>query len=80
MDTVSRNIGHGVTETLIRDFDKTVMKYGEFVKINQFALQPKHVSEVGHGALTDSPDIEVGDVLYGIEEDGSLTWLGQIID
>lgn len=79
MKTVSRTVGRCLTETKREDFDTAAAKFAEFVHVSQFSQQPKHVSEVG-GALSDSPRIFTGEILYGVEEDGSLTWLGQIID
>ena len=79
MDKVTRTVGRCLTETKRKDFDEAVKKFGEFVHASQLSQQPKHVSEVG-GALSDNPRIFTGEILYGVEEDGSLTWLGQIID
>lgn len=81
MKTVSRNIGRCVTETKREDFDQALDTFGEFVRVSQFAKQPKHVSEVGHdGQLSANTQLGIGTILYGVEQDGSLTWLGQIID
>lgn len=79
MKTVTRNVGRCLTETKREDFDTKVKEYTEFVHASQFSKQPKHISEVG-GALSTNPKIFTGEFLYGVEQDGSLTWLGQIID
>ena len=81
METISRNLGRCLTETKRKDFDSMLGKFGEFVRVTQSSKQPKHVSEVGHdGQLTGTNHIGIGTVLYGVEQDGSLTWLGEIID
>lgn len=79
MDNVIRNVGPCLVETKRKDFGEAVKKFSEFVHTSQFSQQPKHVEEVG-GILSDSFRIFTGEILYGVEQDGSLTWLGQIID
>lgn len=79
MDKVTREVGRCLTETKRKDFDTKVKEYAEFVHASQFVSQPKHVSEI-KGALSTNPKISYGEFLYGVEQDGSLTWLGQIID
>lgn len=79
MEKVSRSVGRCLTETKLKDFDSAITKYGEYVHISQFARQPKHVSEIAE-PLTDNTKLSIGTVLYGVEQDGSLTWLGEVID
>lgn len=80
VETVSRNVGRCLTATQRKDFNEFVARFAEFVHVSQFnSKPPKHVSEVS-GALKDNFRISAGEILYGVEEDGSLTWLGQIID
>lgn len=79
MEKVTREIGRCLTETKRKDFDEAVKRFAEFINVNQFANQPKHISEV-YGRITGEANLHIASVLYGIEEGGSLTWLGQIID
>lgn len=79
MERISRTVGRCLTETKRKDFSDAIKKFGEFARISQFEQQPKHVSEVDQ-TLTDWPTLHIGEILYGIEQDGSLTWLGEIID
>lgn len=81
MNKVSKNVGKCLTETKRVDFDEAVNNFGEFVSIGQFADQPKHVSEVPETFIKNEAKLHPGYVLYGIDtENGSLTWIGQIID
>lgn len=79
MEKISRTVGRCLTETKRKDFDAQLSNFGEFVSVSQFSAQPKHVSQF-EGQLTDSSHIDIGTILYGVEQDGSLTWLGEIID
>ncbi|NJO48161.1 MAG: hypothetical protein HC840_00435 [Leptolyngbyaceae cyanobacterium RM2_2_4] len=80
MERVTRNVGRCLTETKLKDFDKQLEKFGEFVRVSQFTSpQPKHVSEYG-GQLTGSAKLGIGTILYGVDQDGFLVWLGEIID
>lgn len=80
MKTVSREVGRCLTETKLKSFDDEVLKFAEFVNVSQFESQPKFLYETVQDTQ-QTPDLDIGYVLYGINgEDGSLTWLGQIID
>jgi len=79
MERISRTVGRCLTETKRSDFDAVVTRFAEFVRIGQDSRQPKHVSEIS-GPLSDKSFIGSGNILYGVEQDGTLTWLGQVID
>jgi len=79
-EIIERNVGRCLTERKLKDFDKQVEAHGEFMKVSQFVHpQPKHVAET-ELPLTDSPKIDIGTILYGVDQDGKLNWLGEIID
>lgn len=79
METVSRTIGRCLTETKLKDFDDAANKFADFALVSQFDSQPKDASQVK--ALIQENKLSTGYILYGVNpEDGTLTWLGQIID
>lgn len=80
MENVSRTVGNCLTETTRKDFIIKINQYAEFVHVSQFRdQQPKHVSEIA-GPLATHSRLSPGMIVYGVEQDGTLTWLGQIID
>lgn len=79
MEKVSRSVGRGLTETKRKDFDQQVGRLAEFLNVSQFDAQPSHVSQVG-GQLMGEARLSISHILYGVEQDGSLLWLGEIID
>lgn len=76
---VTRELKGCVTERKLKDFDQCVENFAEFARISQFVKQPKHVSEVS-GALLVNPILQTATILYGVNMDGSLVWLGEMID
>jgi len=83
--TLSRNVGRCLTEYKREDFDQIVETFKEgFVVVDQFTYpQPKNLSEVKFGTSggrTKQHRCSIGQILYGINEDGTLTELMSIID
>lgn len=80
MEKVSRTVGRCLTETKRKDFDEAVNKFAAFINISQFDWQPDHMGSTS-AQLMSEPKLNSGYILYGVDgENGSLTWLGQIID
>lgn len=78
----TRYLGRCLTERKLADFDAKLVRYGEFTLVSQYVApekRPTHVSQIA-GPLIGEPRILDGTILFGVEEDGSLTWLGEIID
>ena len=86
MKMVSRNVGRCVTEYKREDFTQIVGTFSDgYVTVSQFTHpQPKDLSQVKFGSYgTDrkkEPRCSIGEILYGINPDGTLTELMSIID
>jgi hypothetical protein len=86
MKMVSRNVGRCVTEYKREDFAQIVSTFKEgYVTVSQFTHpQPKELGQVKFGSYgTDrhkEPRCSIGEHLYGINDDGTLTELMSIID
>lgn len=83
---VSRNVGRCLTEYVRRDFADVVGNYQRFVVISQFDETPNHIDELdfpegyGYPKQFNEPKLGYGQILFGVEEDGTLTKLKSIID
>lgn len=83
---ISRNVGRCLTEYVRRDFADVVGKYQRFVVISQFDKTPGHINELdfpegyGYPKQFNEPKLGYGQILFGVEEDGTLTKLKSIID
>ena len=82
MKMVSRNIGRSVTEYKREDFDQAVKNYTKFYSVSQFThTKPSSVSMLdGRAKPLTEPTISIGSILFGVEQDGSLTELMSLID
>ena len=79
-EIVSRNVGRCLTERKLKDFDAQVAKFAAFINVSQFDTQPDHAGSTDEELILE-PKLQIGYLLYGVNgEDGSLTWLGEIID
>jgi hypothetical protein len=85
MKMISRNRGRCVTEYKREDYDQVVGTFKEgFVTVSQFVHpQPKDLSQVKFGtsgSRMKQPRCSIGEIQYGINDDGTLTELMSIID
>ncbi len=82
----SRTLGRCLTEYTRRDFSDIVSGYTKFVTISQFSDTPKHIDNLNFQKSYDfprqstEPKLGYGQILFGVEEDGTLTKLKSIID
>lgn len=76
---LSKEVGRCLTKSIRSDYDTVIQRFAEFVRVSQFKRQPKHISEFD-GNLIAEPELHNATILYGVEEDGSLTWLAELID
>lgn len=85
-DFTERKIGKCLTEYKRNDFDNLVAKYNQFLMISQFDSTPQNVNDVYPNSslfgpqLLDEPKCQIGYILFGVAEDGSLTKLIAKID
>lgn len=81
MERISRKVGRCYTETKLKSFDMEVKKFTKFVQTSQLNDKlPVDINNLNGGQITDVSSLMCSYILYGVNEDGSLTWLGQIID
>lgn len=82
MKIISRNIGRYVTEYKREDFDQIIKNYTKFYSVSQFTYnKPETVSMLdGYAQPLTEPKCRIGEILYGVEADGSLTHLMSLID
>lgn len=82
----SRNVGKCLTEYIRRDYADVIGKYNRFVVISQFDSTPSHIDECdfkegyGYPKQHNEPFCGYGNIMFGVEEDGTLTKLKSIID
>lgn len=81
-----KNIGRCLTEYKIDVYDQIIDDYDRFVVISQFDSIPKHINDLdfkeGYGfpKQHNEPVLGHGQILFGVEVDGTLTKLKSIID
>jgi hypothetical protein len=82
MKMVSKTIGRCVSEYKREDFDQVVKNYTKFYSVSQFTYnKPTSVSMLdGYAQPLNEPRISIGNILFGVEQDGSLTELVYLID
>jgi hypothetical protein len=69
-----------LTKTMLVDFDEKVKAFKRFYRVSQFVYpQPKNIKGA-EGHLMEEPLLLSGEFLYGVNENGDLTWLADIID
>ena len=74
-----KTLGTCITEYTIDNYDEAISKYTSFVAFSQFDSQvPSFVHE--NMKVLHTPKVSIGEKLYGIEKDGSLTFLKSVID
>lgn len=78
MTVITTKLTRGLTERKREDFDLCLIKYKSFVQAPQWEIQPMSLKDVD--ATTLDTKLANGFLLYGVERDGTLTWLGEIID
>lgn len=82
---ISRNVGRCLTEYKREDFAEIVGTFKEgFITVSQFVYpQPKNLSEAKFGSSASRMKqhrCSIGEILYGINDDDTLTELMSIID
>lgn len=72
--------GRCLTEYRRKDYDEAIKGFGEFVVVSQFDPTPCHINDVPVERLTSQDKISFGEILYGVNPDGTLEKLKSIID
>jgi len=79
LNLVEENLGRCLVMMRLEDFEEVAKKYTSFFSVSQFMKQPQTLSDAVGVALTE-PKLRTAEVLYGVESDGGLTFLGRIVD
>jgi|WetSurMetagenome_2_1015567.scaffolds.fasta_scaffold449982_2 hypothetical protein len=80
MKYTEKAVGRCLTERCIENFDLFEVTFNNFIAVPQDKKQPKFLSEVPEINLSKSSQCHPGYFLYGVDEDGSLTFLKSIVD
>ena len=81
--TVSENIGRCLTKTTVPDFQERIQRFKQFAHFSQFTNVNRKTTKLPENVevrLDVSPQIGYGSILFGVHLDGTLEWLGEIID
>ena len=82
-DVMTETVGRCLTKTVRSDFDSVVVKFKQFAHFSQFSgvgFKTKTIPPQVEVRIETSPMIRPGEVVFGINLDGSLEWLGEIVD
>ena len=84
MIIVSRTVGNCLTENKRDDYDTVVTQFTRFISFSQFVRpQPTSLDLSGTGwepSIRTEPRCSAGDILYGLQDDGTLVFLMSVID
>jgi hypothetical protein len=79
----TETIGRGLTKTVLVDFEERIKKFKQFAHFSQFSgVGPKttKIPQQTEVRIETSCTLRAGEIMFGINLDGSLEWLGEIID
>lgn len=77
------NIGRNLTKTVRHDYDDVVARFSHFAHFSQFSnvdFQTKTIPSKVDVRIEKSPAIGIGEIVFGVNHDGSIEWLGEIVD
>lgn len=83
---ISKNVGKCLTEYKVENYDEEVKKYQRFVVVSQFDPKPSHMLDLdfpegyGYPKQSNEPVCHIGEVMFGVEQEGFLVELKSIID
>ncbi len=83
---IEKNIGRCLTEYTHINYQKMIGNFKRFITISQFDATPEHINELvvalreGRVTKVTEPTLSYGQILFGVEKDGTLTKLKSIID
>lgn len=79
----TETVGRGLTKTVRADFEDSIKKFKQFAHFSQFSgvgPKTKKIPQFVEVRIEASPALRTGEVMFGVNPDGSLEWLGEIID
>mgnify|MGYP005841973015 CR=1 FL=1 len=82
-DVITETVGKCLTRTIRSDYKDVVVKFRQFAHFSQFSgvnFKTRQIPLQTEVRIETSPAIKPGEVVFGINLDGSLEWLGEIID
>ena len=78
MNFNSKTIGRCLTEYTVINYEELVSSFNKFATVSQFSGDIKSVDKASK--VSDRPVCGYGEIMYGVNEDGSLTKLKMIVD
>ncbi len=76
-------LGRCLTKTVRVDFEDSLKKFKQFAHFSQFSgvnSKTTKIPDFVEVRIETSPALRTGEVMFGVNPDGSLEWLGEIID
>lgn len=88
---LSENVGRCLTKYYREDFAEMVVKFRQFAHISQFTnisrsanklptLTPEYQARPFTFRVDSSPVVGTGEMMFGVDAEGNMTWLAEIID
>jgi hypothetical protein len=72
-----------VTRYFREDLEKVSTKFKQFAHFSQFSGVSRDLKELPKDIsvrVDSSPDTYIGEITFGVGEDGKLTWLQELVD
>lgn len=80
MTYITKNLANCLEESKHINFKEMCLNFKTFLSVSQYEGYKDNVNQVSNGKFMYNPVLHTGSMLYGVNDDGSLTLLGSIID
>ena len=82
-DVKTENIGRNLTKVVRSDFEQAVVRFRQFAHFSQFSkvnYKTTKIPELVEVRIETSPSLRAGEIMFGVNLDGTIEWLGEIVD
>jgi hypothetical protein len=76
----TRNLSNCLEESKHINFEQMCNNFKSFISVSQFEGPKTHINQIEKAKIMYNPILHTGAFLYGVNDNGSLTLLGAIID
>lgn len=80
----TETVGKCLTKRTIENYDELIQKYVRFIYFSQFARgiswRTTEIPDNVELRVEAHPVLKTGEIMFGMESDGTIKWLGEIID
>lgn len=82
---LSENVGRCLTKNYREDMAELVQQFRHFVHISQFENVSRNTTKLPIDRavvfrVDGSPVVGIGEMMFGMDPEGTMTWLAEIID